>query len=426
MILIYRVFSTLLYPFLFLYIYYRKVLGKEDPNRFKEKILLSHFKVNEKDNYKLIWFHAASIGEFKSIIPIIKELIKDKNLRFLITTTTLSSGNLANIELKKFNNVEHRYLPLDVPFLIDRFLYLWKPDKIFLVDSEIWPNLILKAQKYKISISLFNARLTNKSFKRWMYFPKVAKQIFDIFEMSICSNLETKAHLDKLDLKNVFFEGNFKLADKINVEKIKNINSNILQDKKFWFAASIHKEEDIFCLKTHLELKKKFKDLITIIAPRHIDRVSNIKTLSQKLNLTTQVLNKNETILQGKEVIIINYFGALKDYFKYAKSVFIGKSMIYHLRDVGGQNPIEAAKLMCKIYHGPYVYNFEEIYEILKKKNISKKIKDHKELSENLYKDLANTNKKDIDITDPIKDLGNKTLTDTMKHVNDFIKNNAH
>ena len=136
-------------------------------------------------------------------------------------------------------------------------------------------------------------------------------------------------------------------------------------DKRFWFAASTHKEEDIFCLKTHLKLKQKFSDIITIIAPRHIDRVKDIKSLSEKLNLNVQILNEKEAILKNKEIIIINYFGALKEYFKYAKSVFIGKSMIRRLKDDGGQNPIEAAKLKCKIYHGPYVYNFEEIYKYL-------------------------------------------------------------
>ena len=70
-------------------------------------------------------------------------------LEFLITTVTLSSGNLATKELKKFENIEHRFLPFDVPFLIDKFLNLWKPNKIFLVDSEIWPNLILKAKKIR-------------------------------------------------------------------------------------------------------------------------------------------------------------------------------------------------------------------------------------------------------------------------------------
>ena len=103
MILLYRIFTTILYPLLIIFLYYRKIIKKEDPIRFKEKIFISHFKITKKNKSKLIWFHAASIGEFKSIVPIIIQLNKDfQNLQFLITTSTLSSGTLAKVELKNF------------------------------------------------------------------------------------------------------------------------------------------------------------------------------------------------------------------------------------------------------------------------------------------------------------------------------------
>ena len=427
MIFFYRVLTTLLYPFLFLFVYLRKILKKEDPKRFKEKILVSHYNVIPQNKSKLIWFHAASIGEFKSIIPIINQLNKSNNkFHFLITTTTLSSGNLASVELDKILNAEHRYLPFDVPFLIDKFLNLWKPTRIFLVDSEVWPNLILKAKKYKIPIAIINARLTSKSFQRWMIFPKIAKKIFGIFDLCICSNNETKDYFEKLGLKKVYFKGNIKLIDQINVSKIKNLNHQTLLTRRFWFAASTHKEEETFCLKTHLKLKEKFKDVLTIIAPRHIDRSLDIKLLAEKLNLKVQILNKGDIISENKELIIINYFGSLQSYFKYAKSVFIGKSMIKKLIHDGGQNPIEAAKLNCKVYHGPYVYNFEEIYKILKMNNISKKINDYHELSDCLLTDLELTKKNIEQISDPLKGLGQKTLIDTTSLLDNFINNDVN
>ena len=423
MILVYRVFTTLLYPFLHILIYFRKILKKEDYKRYKEKILISHFNVKKETKSKLIWFHAASIGEFKSIIPIISQLNKNfKNLKFLITTTTLSSGNIAKIELRKFKNVEHRYFPYDVDFLIDNFLYLWKPDKIFLVDSEIWPNLIFKAKKYKISIALINARLTTKTFYRWMMIPNTARKIFGIFDLCLCSNSETKKFLEKLNAKNIYYKGNIKLIDQRNNEKIKDTNKNFLFGRRFWLAASTHEGEDILCLNTHLKIKEKFKNIITIIAPRHIERSKNIKSLAKKFNLRTQILNEGELIAEDKEIIIINYFGALKSYFKYAKSVFIGKSIVRKLKNEGGQNPIEAAKLRCKIYHGPYVYNFKEIYEILQKSLISKEIKDYKDLSNNLLLDLENNEKENEKILDKIKNFEQETLTNTMTIVQSFIK----
>ena len=422
MFLAYRVFTTILYPFLFIFIYFRIIIKKEHPVRFKEKILVSHFKVFDKKKCKLIWFHASSIGEFKSIIPIINQInTRHKHLKFLVTTSSLSSGNLAEVELKKINNAEHRYFPFDVDFLIDKFISSWKPDKIFLVDSEIWPNLIFNSKKYKIPIALFNARLTSKSINKWMIFPKITKKIFGIFNLFLCSNLETKVFLEKLNLKNVYFKGNIKLYDPINEKGIENFNKDFLVKKRFWFAASTHKGEDLFCLKTHIKLKKKFDGIITIIAPRHVERSKEIKSLSEKLGLGAQILDENQSILDNREIIIVNYFGALKTYFKYAKSVFIGKSMLPKLKHVGGQNPIEAAKLECKIYHGPYVYNFEDIYKILESNNISKRIESFEELSENLLFDLKNPQKQNNENKNLINELGKKTLTDTMVLIDAFL-----
>ena len=163
--------------------------------------------------------------------------------------------------------------------------------------------------------------------------------------------------------------------------------------------------------------------MITIIAPRHIDRVRKIKSLCDSYNLNAQIVNKNELIQENKEIIIINSFGILNEYFKYAKSVFIGKSILKELSNVGGQNPIDAAKLGCKIYHGPYVYNFKEIYESLVKNKISKKIIDHKELADNLIEDLNTPKKEEDKISNLINSLGKKTLTDTMHNIDNFLIN---
>ena len=207
----------------------------------------------------------------------------------------------------------------------------------------------------------------------------------------------------------------------MNYQEIKNINENILLKKRFWFAASTHKEEEIFCLKTHLKIKEKYKDIVTIIAPRHINRTSKIQSLTKKFNLNAQLLKKNEKIKNDKEIIIINHYGVLQNYFKFAKSVFIGKSIIKRLQNDGGQNPLEAARLNCKIYHGPYVYNFEEIYKILEANNISKEVENFEDLSKNLVEDLENPAKRESQNSQSINNLAEKTLADNMKLIENFI-----
>ena len=423
MILTYRILTTILYPFFLIIIFFRKILNKEDKYRYKEKILPSHFKVKRKKNTKLIWFHAASLGELKSIIPIIKELDNNNNLEFLITTVTLSSSNLAALEFKNFQNIYHRFLPIDVLFLIKKFLNEWSPYAVFFVDSEIWPNLLFQAKKKNILIGLINARITSRTFNRWRKIPRTSKKIFGLFNLCLTSNSETKDYLEKLGATNIHYKGNLKLINQIDENKIKDPNHRILSKKRFWFAASIHENEDIYCFKTHINLKKKYQDVLTIIAPRHIQRVNKIKDLSKKYNLNTQILNKGDLISEGKEILIINSFGVLNNYYKYAKSVFIGKSTLKKFDKNGGQNPIEAALLGCKIYHGPYVYNFKEIYELLEKNFISKKIENYDELSNNLINDLKIFKKEKNSASNLINDYSQKTLTNTMKKVNYFLFN---
>ncbi len=424
MIFLYRLITTLLYPLFIILIFFRKKFKKEHSTRFKEKIFSSHFQVKRNKISKLLWFHAASIGELKSILPIIEQLNeKNKNLEFLLTTVTVSSENIAKDFVNNFKNVQHRFFPLDISFLINKFLESWRPDYIFLVDSEIWPNLILSSRKRRIPLALINARITKKTFNRWMLFPSFSKTIFGKLNLCLSSNQETESHLKQLGAQNVYYTGNLKLLKNDSTKNNNHFNKDLLFRNKFWFALSTHEGEERLCLQVHLNLKDKFKNIITIIAPRHIDRVKKIKNLCDKYNLSTQIIEKDDQILEKKEIIIINHFGDLDKYLTHALSVFIGKSTLKELKKVGGQNPIEAVNLGCKIYHGPYVYNFKEIYETLKKYNISKEINSDKELSEYLKIDLEEKVKDKDKFKSLMNSLRVKTLNKVMKNLEEFISN---
>ena len=426
MILTYKFLTNIFYPFFVLFTYLRKIKKKEDPIRFKEKIFTSSFKINRKKNSKLIWFHAASVGEMNSIVPIINELKKNnENFEFLITTVTLSSGNLIKKKFHNNNNIHHRYFPFDVNFLIKRFIKMWEPNIVFFVDSEIWPNLIINLHKNEIPFSVINARITKKTFERWLFFKKTAKVIFSKFKLFLVSNKETIHYLNELGANNIIYNGNIKLLSEINIKNISNLNKETLLKNKFWLSASTHEGEEDFCIKTHLLLKNDFNKIKTLIAPRHIYRSSEIKRLCDNYKLNSQILNEDDFIKDESEIIIINSFGVLNEFYKYAVSVFIGKSTLKILKSVGGQNPIDAAKLGCKIYHGPYIYNFSEIYEILKNFKISYQVNSPEELFDYLKQDLAQSKKEDAEINSSINNLSNDIFKITMSNINRFILNEA-
>jgi len=216
--------------------------------------------------------------------------------------------------------------------------------------------------------------------------------------------------------------GNLKYAVNIRKENLDTSNIKVLDTFKVWCAASTHEGEEVIALKTHIEIKKKYKNILTIIIPRHINRVSHVKNLSNKFNLSAQILNDGDMISSDKEILIVNSFGVLSKYFNYCKNVFIGKSLIKELSVVGGQNPIEAAKLNCRIYFGPYVYNFNEVYDFLKTNNMAEQINNEYDLSNKIIENLENPIKIDYQNINLLGDYGDKILQHTIVELNKLIQ----
>jgi 3-deoxy-D-manno-octulosonic-acid transferase len=417
MLFIYRCLINFLFPLIILIIFFRKFFKKEDKKRYKEKLFATSFKVKKNIKNKLIWIHAASIGEIKSISPIIQKLHKKNKYEFLITSVSLSSSKFIKSELAENKNITHRFFPIDKLSLVKKFLDGWSPNLVIFVDSEIWPNFLLEINDRKIPLTLINARITKKTFNRWTIISRFAKQIFNTFDLCLAASKESKKYLEKLNARNLKYVGNIKLSGIIKNQENNDRNENFLKNKKFWCAASTHKGEEILCIKTHNNLKKKYQNLITVIIPRHINRCKEIEEVCKKNNISAQILEANGFINPKSEILIINSFGQLPKYFKLTKSVFMGKSLLKSLELVGGQNPIEAALLGCKIYHGPYVYNFNEIYKLLNNYKISEVIKNEKELSKKLMNDLGKNKKKMKKMTSKIKKLGKKILSMSLKEI---------
>lgn len=237
-----------------------------------------------------------------------------------------------------------------------------------------------------------------------------------------CSE-ESRNNLKMLQVKKISHVGNLKFTVKKEKENtIQQSNIKILNNFIVWCAASTHNEEEIIAIKTHLEIKKKYKNILTVIIPRHINRVTYIKNLAIKFDLSSQILNDDDLINKNKEILIINSFGVMHKYFNYCKNVFIGKSLIKKMKLVGGQNPIEAAKLNCKIYHGPYVYNFQEVYDFLKSNNMAEQINNEFDLSEKIIENLKNSEKKSSKSVNLLDSYGDKILQNTIIELNKLIK----
>ncbi len=414
MLQIYRILTVILFPFFIIIGILRILVHKESIQSFVEKIFCVTNK-NYNKNLNLIWFHGSSIGEITSVTPIVNYLLKKKQ-KILITSNSLTSAYLIK---KKFSNkVFYQHLPLDLVHLNKKFLDYWSPKSAIFIDSEIWPNFIHEIKKREIRLVLINARITDRSFKKWKIFFSFAKKIFSNFDLCISSSKDTSKKLKELEVKNLKYFGNLKYISELNKRNKNNKKNKTLSNRKVWCAASTHSGEENFCLNIHKTLRKKEKKLLTIIAPRHIDRSQEIIDLCKKNNFFFQIINTvNEKIKKNTEILIINSFGILDYYYKFSTSVFMGKSLLKRLKEDGGQNPIEAVRNGCWIYSGPYTYNFDEVYNFLNIKNIAKKISHPEQLAEEINKDFKRSkiSKKRIA---QIDSFGHKIFKKTLFQIN--------
>ncbi len=413
MFLFYRILINLTLIFSPLIIIIRLLKKKEHPNRFKEKFA---FYTKRKVKGKLIWFHGASVGEILSIIPLIEGLEKNKKIKqILVTSNTLSSSKiLSNLKFKK---TIHQFFPIDTDYHTKKFLKYWDPSIAFFVDSEIWPNMITNIKKKSIPAVLINARITKKSFKKWKIFPSNAKKIFQKFDLCLTSNVKSSKYLKLLGAKNIKFIGNLKFTEsEKNIDFLNSGLKKFFLSKKIWCASSTHNIEEQICANVHSKLKAKYKNLITIIIPRHIHRTQEILDQIKKLNLKVHLHSSKFKISKDTDIYLVNSFGQTKSFFKICKTVFLGGSLIKH----GGQNPIEAARFGCNIIHGPNVWNFDEIYYLLKKYKVSNKVINLNQLTHKVDK-MLNITGKNRNLELKIKNLGNKILTSTLSQINFYI-----
>jgi 3-deoxy-D-manno-octulosonic-acid transferase len=221
--------------------------------------------------------------------------------------------------------------------------------------------------------------------------------------------------LKRLGVKKIKYIGNLKYAENYN-QKRDLAESNLrkkFKNKKIWIASSTHEDEEIFCAKAHLLLKKKINNLTTIIIPRHVNRVKEISSKLENFDLKVVSHTSGINKLKDIDIYLVDTFGETKKFYQMAYSVFLGGS----IANRGGQNPLEAARFGAQILHGPNIDNFKDVYKFLSDYNISSKINNYKQLASKIVFNI----KKNKSLK--IKIIGNKILNNTIKEIDFQIKN---
>jgi 3-deoxy-D-manno-octulosonic-acid transferase len=327
--------------------------GKEDPTRRGERWGQAG---EARPVGSLVWFHAASVGETQSILPLVQSLLAARpDLHVLITSTTRTSAQMLAADLPV--RVIHQMSPYDTAAASRAFLDHWRPDIAIWIESELWPRMLAEVGKRGIPRLLLNARVSERTAKRWAQFHSTAIGILKQFDVIQVQEQTTMRAFEAVGLRgdHVTLTGSLKQdrpALTCDASILADLQSE-MDGRDIWCAASTHPGEDAVILEAQRQT-----DRLLILVPRHIERAEKILEICKAKNLRVAQRSQSDPLQQDTQVYLADTMGELGLWYRLAPVAFIGGS----LAPVGGHNPYEAAQLDAAILHGPHVGNFAQIY----------------------------------------------------------------
>jgi 3-deoxy-D-manno-octulosonic-acid transferase len=328
-------------PFLRRMLKNRVAEGKELPSRLDERFGIPSLK---RPAGRLIWIHAASVGETMSVLSVIDALAGDAEI--LLTTGTVTSAQLAAERLPP--HARHQFVPLDIPAWVERFLRHWRPDCAVFVESEIWPTMLRLADSHGIPRLLINASMSAQSAARWRKVSRFASTLIFGFRWVHVQSEQDAENLRSLGAAGILDWGNLKFAAPAlpyDEAALATLRAQI--PGPVWLAASTHRGEETIVLEAHQRLLAEFPDLVTIIAPRHPLR-------GPEFSLPRR---SREQQPETGQAYIADTMGELGLFYRLCPFAFVGGSLV----DIGGHNVTEAARLGIPIISGPYTQDIPEL-----------------------------------------------------------------
>ncbi|KAK7267878.1 hypothetical protein RIF29_20558 [Crotalaria pallida] len=360
---LYRAVSYGLSPLIRLHLRWRRFRGLEHPHRWPER--LGHPSLSRPPG-PLIWFHAVSLGEGMIALPVIKHCIQRMpHFNVLFTTTTMSAFEVLSNWLP--SEIIFQFSPLDTPASIHSFLQYWKPNAIVLMESELWPNLIMDASKNGITLTLLNARISEKSFEIWsrpMLLPLISLMLSKFSLIVPLSTVQgIRFQLLQAPPSIINFSGDLKyVIEDFGVNERGKINLDNLRlqlaRKHVWMAASIHTGEEEIILQVHDVLVQLQPNILTVIVPRHPRHGQEIAKKLEKEGQNVVLRSQHEKLKPGTNIYVVDTLGELRLFYTLTPIAVIGGSF---LPGLSGHNISEAAAAGCAILTGCHVGHFSHM-----------------------------------------------------------------
>jgi 3-deoxy-D-manno-octulosonic-acid transferase len=377
----YRWAGVAAYPAINTMMALRTARGKEQRSRKSERY---GYPSAGRPEGPLVWIHAASVGETNAVVPLIKEVSR-RGITVLLTTGTVSSAKVAHSRLEA--DVIHQYVPIDLLPVVRRFLEYWQPDLALFAESEIWPVTITELGRRHIPQILVNARMSDRSFRRWSSVKNIASTLFENLALVIAQSELDATRFQELGALPVLVSGNLKAdsglpePDQLSLARC----HQQIGKRQTWAAISTFDGEEKAAAFVHRALKSRL-DMLTIIVPRHPERGDDIEKMLIEEGLNVARRSRNDTIVADTDIYLGDTIGEMSLYLNLTEVAFVGRSLTAE----GGQNPLEPAMMGCAILSGGHVGNFRESYQMLARNGSARMVRDTEMLAKGVYYLMSN------------------------------------
>ena len=407
----YSLLITLLTPFVLLYFAFRGLRDRAYLNRLGERF--GFLPKNVKAGGILV--HAASVGEFNAASPLIRALLKTYPGKS-ITVTSLTPTGSERVQSELGDKISHCYIPLDLPGAVSRFLSRLQPQLIIVMETEIWPNLYLQAQRLNIPLMMANARLSQRSVSRFQRMPGFVKDVLQAVDWIGAQSTDDQNRLTGCgaDPQAVELTGNLKfdLATPASLnEQSAALRSRWNSSRPVLVAGSTHEADESVVIPAFVDLLKNLPDALLILVPRYPERFARATQLANAAGLRTELHSQGEACSEQAQCFVIDTIGELMTYYACGDVAFVGGSF----GDQGGHNALEPAALGKPVLLGPKMENAREIASQLLQRDAARRVtnqQDFRQIAEQILtdgvlrdsmgqagRDLVEQNKGALDLT---------------------------
>lgn len=314
---------------------------------------------------RTLWLHAVSVGEVNAAVPLVNALRRGRpDLRLLVTTITPTGSE--RVHALWGHEVEHVYLPYDLPGAVGRFLAHYRPHAALIMETELWPNLLFGCRDRGIPVFILNARLSERSLRGYRVLAPLVSRALRTVRTVAAQSLADAMRFVRLgahaaQVKEV---GNLKYDVLVPVGLdafVDEFRRSAGAGRPVWIAASTHEDEEAAVVAMHRRVRARHPDALMLWAPRHPERFRSAAEHARAAGWQVSTRSRARWPSRTDDVFVIDTLGELMSFYACAQVAFVGGS----LQPVGGHNLLEAAAAGAAIVTGPHLHNFAEIAQRL-------------------------------------------------------------